>query len=117
MMGMMTFCTRLTTTAPNAAPITTATAKSTTLPRRMNALNSLTHPFMIVPPSHGARAHARRGLGLSHSQPLNHAACSAVRLLPTIVLDDVALRKWGGASHKRFTLCDSRCEDTPTLPP
>src|SRR5207237_5695398 len=43
------------TTAPNAAPITTATARSTTLPRSRNALKS----FSTMIPSFPSRA--RRG--------------------------------------------------------
>src|SRR5689334_6507491 len=39
--GVMMLATNDVTTAPNAAPMTTATARSTTLPRKMNALNSL----------------------------------------------------------------------------
>ena len=44
MIGVMMPLTIEVTTAPNAAPITTATARSTTLPRMMNALNSLSMP-------------------------------------------------------------------------
>src|SRR5947209_16158900 len=39
------------TTAPNAVPITTATARSTTLPRSRNCLNSARMPFFSAIPS------------------------------------------------------------------
>src|SRR4051794_9541875 len=45
--GVMRSATSLVTTAPNAAPMTTATARSTTLPRMTKSLN----PLSIVPPS------------------------------------------------------------------
>src|SRR4051794_3410473 len=38
--GVKMFATSEVTSAPNAAPITTATARSTTLPRKMNSRNS-----------------------------------------------------------------------------
>src|SRR2546430_17325602 len=45
--GMITSLTRLVTIDPKAAPTTTATARSMTLPRSRNALNSLIN----LPPS------------------------------------------------------------------
>src|SRR3954449_9067996 len=39
--GVTKLATKAVTTAPNAAPMTTATARSITLPRRMKSLNSL----------------------------------------------------------------------------
>src|SRR5580658_6202076 len=55
MMGVMTSLTRLVTIAPNAAPMITPTARSITLPRAMNALNSSTQDgtggsAMVAPP-------------------------------------------------------------------
>src|SRR2546430_14769092 len=41
MSGVRRSLTSAVTTAPNAAPMTTATARSTTLPRRMNSLKPL----------------------------------------------------------------------------
>src|SRR4051794_18883451 len=41
MSGVMKSATKAVTTAPNAAPMTTPTARSTTLPRSMNSLKSL----------------------------------------------------------------------------
>src|SRR6476619_1373312 len=46
MSGVMMSAISAATTAPNAAPTTTATARSTTFPRRMNCLNS----FSMAPP-------------------------------------------------------------------
>src|SRR5215218_5562706 len=46
MIGVMMFSTRDVTMAPNAAPITTAIARSRTLPRRMKVLNSSTRPLI-----------------------------------------------------------------------
>ena len=46
--GVKMLVTSEVTTAVNAAPMTTATARSTTLPRRMNSLNSVTMPFFSV---------------------------------------------------------------------
>jgi hypothetical protein len=46
MIGLMRLSTREVTTAPKAAPTTTATARSTTFPRIRNFLNSLN----IIPP-------------------------------------------------------------------
>src|SRR5579872_5791006 len=48
--GVMMSLTRAVTTAPKAAPITTAMARSTTLPRRTNVLNSLRLSFTALPP-------------------------------------------------------------------
>ena len=45
--GMITFSTSEVTILPKAAPITTPTARSTTLPRMANSLNSL-----IIPMTH-----------------------------------------------------------------
>src|SRR4051812_4794843 len=42
--GVTTSATKAVTTAPNAAPMTTATARSTTLPRRTNSRNCLSMP-------------------------------------------------------------------------
>ncbi len=44
MIGVNRSLTSAVTTAPNAAPITTATARSSTLPRRMNCLK----PFIAL---------------------------------------------------------------------
>src|SRR5690242_7909507 len=49
--GISTSLTNEVTIAPNAAPITTATARSTTLPRWRNVLNSLS---MECPPRRGS---------------------------------------------------------------
>ena len=43
MSGVRMSATKAVTTAPNAAPMTTATARSTTLPRRMKSLEALDH--------------------------------------------------------------------------
>ena len=49
MSGVMKSFTNAVTTAVKAAPMTTATARSTTLPRRMNFLKSLsTAPLLFV---------------------------------------------------------------------
>src|SRR5262249_7284332 len=50
-MGMNRSFTIESTILPNAAPITIPTARSTTLPRRMNFLNSSKNPFMASPRS------------------------------------------------------------------
>src|SRR5688572_25291845 len=54
--GMMTPSTRLDTILPNAAPITTPTARSTTLPRIAKVLNSASSPMA----SSGVAASCRR---------------------------------------------------------
>src|SRR5207237_4024830 len=59
--GVSRSATNAVTTAPNAAPMTTATARSTTLPRRMKALKSLTVSFTVGPP--GASFQGRPYLG------------------------------------------------------
>src|SRR3954467_5987793 len=46
MSGVMIDLTKLLTSAVKAAPMTTATARSTRLPRRMKARNSLSSPGM-----------------------------------------------------------------------
>src|SRR5262245_28013026 len=51
----MRFFTTEFTTAPNVAPITTATARSTAFPRRMKCLK----PFSIVRPSFNTDCQAR----------------------------------------------------------
>src|SRR6185312_10350972 len=51
--GIMMFSTREFTTAPNAAPIMTATARSTTLPFMMKSLNPFNmHPKYLTPGVH-----------------------------------------------------------------
>ena len=58
--GLMMLATIALTTAVNAAPMTTATARSMTFPRRMNSLN----PLITVSPSGlGGRSRARRCRG------------------------------------------------------
>jgi hypothetical protein len=49
MKGMITSPTSEVTTAPNAVPITTAIARSTTLPRRTKALNSRRSSISLPP--------------------------------------------------------------------
>src|SRR5579859_7134918 len=49
MIAVSTSRTKLLTTVVNAAPITMPTARSTTLPRLMNSLNSLMNPGMAAP--------------------------------------------------------------------
>ena len=49
MIGVMMFSTIELTICVNAAPMTTATARSMTLPRRMNALNPSTRSLMPEP--------------------------------------------------------------------
>src|SRR5918992_3949398 len=46
--GVTKLATKPVTTAPNAAPTTTATARSTTLPRRMKSRNSLSTPLLLA---------------------------------------------------------------------
>src|SRR5205814_6784967 len=53
MKGLRMFVTSDVTTVPNAAPMTTATAKSTTLPRSRNFLKPLN---IVVPPGEGRLA-------------------------------------------------------------
>ena len=54
--GVTRSATNAATTAPNAAPMTTATARSTTLPRRMNSRNSLSMRSVRVAAASRARA-------------------------------------------------------------
>src|SRR6201995_3256478 len=60
MIGVMMSATSAVTTAPNAPPMTTATARSTTLPRMMNSLKPLS---MENPNSLDGRALFRGSLG------------------------------------------------------
>src|SRR3954464_5150701 len=54
--GVTKDATNAVTTAPNAAPITTATASSTTLPRRMKSRNSLSMRVILAPAMDAAPA-------------------------------------------------------------
>ena len=54
--GVIRSATRAVTTAPKATPMTTATARSTTLPRKMNSLK----PFSTVPSFSISADRARR---------------------------------------------------------
>src|SRR5947199_9969267 len=66
--GVMRSATSAATTAPHAAPTTTATARSTTFPRRMNARKSFS---MLGPPSGSDDGFARFHLGpQQRGQPL-----------------------------------------------
>src|SRR5438034_11636680 len=66
MMGVMRSLTSACTTPAKAAPITTATARSTTFPRRMNFLNPLMRTSCGRGLWHSARTGARRP-GAQHS--------------------------------------------------
>src|ERR671910_574120 len=67
--GVTIFSTREVTIAPNAAPMTTATARSKTFPLRMNALNSPTRPLFMPNPPQSSLA----GCPVSLPEPLHPA--------------------------------------------
>src|SRR4051812_35165303 len=72
--GVMMSLTNAVMTAPNAAPITTAIARSTTFPRRTNALNSL-----IIEPSSGhVRGELLRSGRLAAGAPVGGAGVVAL---------------------------------------
>src|SRR4051812_21221928 len=60
MSGVTMSLTIAATTAPNAAPMTTATARSTRLPRRMNSRKSLITRGCLAPGADGAPLHHAR---------------------------------------------------------
>ena len=60
MSGLMIFVVSAVTMDVNAPPMMTATAKSITLPRLMNSLNSLKNFFMVLPSFLCLRAHCKR---------------------------------------------------------
>ena len=60
MSGLMMFVVSAVTMDVNAPPMMTATAKSITLPRLMNSLNSLKNFFMVLPSFLCLRAHCKR---------------------------------------------------------
>src|ERR1700709_2683356 len=67
------------TTAPNAAPMTTATARSTTLPRSRNFLNPLNEVSSgLVDRAHSRRVARRTGRGLHLEQDLLRVAVEPV---------------------------------------
>src|SRR4051812_22399868 len=89
MIGVIRSATRAATSAPKAAPITTATARSTTLPRSRNALKSLS----IIPtasPAGGKVLRLRLG---SHGD--RHAR---ERAQLAVVVRELALPHPGGAT-------------------
>src|SRR5436309_3553125 len=72
MIGVIRSATKAVTTAPNATPITMPTARSTTLPRSRNALNSFT---IGASPGFGSEEDSPRGGQLQDAvalQPVRH---------------------------------------------
>src|SRR6476661_8524471 len=61
MIGMTMPSTSAVTILPKAAPITTATARSTTLPRAMKALNSESIPMRVLPRRQAGAARLAQG--------------------------------------------------------
>src|SRR5580704_1943989 len=99
MSGMKTSFTSESTTFPKAVPITTPTARSTTLPRRMNFLNSSKNDRMGTPVGFACRV--GRVFETHHATPTKMVGLEdykkTVSLLPTLV-DSTSLHFFAGGS-------------------
>ncbi len=124
--GVIRLSTKALTTAPKAAPMTTATARSTTLPRRMKSRN----PLIMALPSDGvlraARRVPRRALPLlTTSYPRRAAAGTARRRSAGIAASlrtQTAAATLGrlagrGAPQRRWVMTVRTADDTSASPP
>src|SRR5262249_51799913 len=95
---MTTSATKELTIAPNAAPIITPTARSTTLPRMANFLNSSS----IGPPpidDRSQRTLSRSGANQAAAQPSNRASIDQPGVHHGLA--DQGLRLFGGRHHRQ----------------
>src|ERR1700730_200008 len=77
MIGMMMSATKDVTIEPNAAPMMTPTARSTTLPRIANFLNSPSIITLPEWPAEGAKRHQAPFRAYRNSPPKSDAATKA----------------------------------------